>query len=1105
MAKPAQQNQENILEQAVQQFIDAQLQGQNPDIDEFVKQYLDIECQIRQRIQNLQQINNLFDCLAETNDYDYSNTPADHDLVGQKLGDFEILEVVGQGGMGVVFLARQISLDRKVALKVISDVSGTHSRTLERFKREAKILAKIAHPNIVPIYEVGEEGPYSYFAMEYVDGTSLDRILNSIRNASSNEKASNVISRCLTGNSTYITGQMQEAIGGAEIDKDYIIQISRIIKDIASALEHAHADGILHRDIKPSNILIDCTGTPKLVDFGLGKAQAQQSITVTGELFGTPNYMSPEQVKNPQSVDCRSDMYSLAATYYECLTLHPPFDGDTVNETLTKVVSQEVVAPKKYCSRLSTDFNTVLLHALEKSPEDRYQTVADFTADIENVLGFKPITAKRPSITKRAYKTIRRSPLKVALALLIVFVVSLTSLVYSTYRKQIQRQKVLKIKQLLEDGDLLLCQAALDTIPWPRIGVETITERACEKYDQVLHMDMINWWALVQSGLAQLVSGDKAAEALEYFVKAERIRPNFVAMEHIKSKALEQLGKGEAKKIELENSPSSTYKEAYILGMLALQQEAAPHNGQKAMSLFSTCVEKEPDFYPAHLAKAFVQLGFEENLNECLTLVDIRPNCAFAHLLVAYNFDFHLGKPEESVKEYEKATELQPWNPKCHYQLASTYEKLGSEAKAEAHLLQACQVDISSWSYLYLAQSYLEKKNHRKSLDACNKALTKRYDCYLKKKLLDVKIECLNELGTVDEIKECLKQKEQCLRTLVATPQWNQHGVFGRELLNFLYINDLKTEARQFFDETAKKRPEFRFTLGRELAQAYEFDNDSTKAMDLYVSLYNEIMLSNLDESSSHFHDQLYIIERLAKLTLSLHDKESGLQVWDKALSKFPHVGSLWFHYGCFLNTYLKDHEAAVTAYQEALRYEKNEKQRFSISSRLATALYREGRLEDAEKELKALLYKLDDIEVLSYTEIGSRLGRSNTIAAKEANSVYSKLSDVYLAQKRTKEAHAVLEEGLKRFPNSLTLLRELGKKYATAGNKAEAIELYLKYFELLPVDLTQGIDHQTERELLADTVTNLTNLLMEENRLDEAYEFLLREKRLNRKLDRNQ
>jgi len=433
MTESSEQNSENIIEQAVQRFADAQLQGQQPNVDEFVKQYPEFESQIRQRINSLQEIDSLFDCLMQADTSDFGAAVPEHNLIGQSLGDFGILSLIGTGGMGVVFLAKQVSLDREVALKVISDISGAHKKSLERFKREAKVLAKISHPNIVLIYEVGEQGPYSYFAMEYVKGVSLDKILTSIRNAKSDEKASDIMSKCLETQASILDEKEADSPGGAEIDTDYIVNISRMIISIASALDYAHKKGILHRDIKPSNILIDSDGTAKLVDFGLAKAETQQTITLTGEFFGTPSYVSPEQIRKPETIDCRSDVYSLAATYYECLTFHPPFEGNTVNETLTGVISREAVPPKRYCPRLSTDFNTVLLHALEKLPEDRYQTAADFSADIANLLEFKPITAKRPSITQRAYKAMRRNPLKISIVGISILVIVLGYFLLSSY------------------------------------------------------------------------------------------------------------------------------------------------------------------------------------------------------------------------------------------------------------------------------------------------------------------------------------------------------------------------------------------------------------------------------------------------------------------------------------------------------------------------------------------------------------------------------------------------------------------------------------------------------------------------------------------------
>ena len=196
--------------------------------------------------------------------------------------------------------------------------------------------------------------------------------------------------------------------------------MSKIIINIASALTYAHGKGILHRDIKPSNILIDSTGKTKLVDFGLAKSETQQSITMTGEFFGTPSYISPEQIRRPNEIDCRSDIYSLGATFYECLTLHAPFEGETVDETLTKVLSGEAVPPRKYCFKLSTDLNIVLLHVLEKVPDDRYNSAVEFAQDIQNVLDFKPINAKRPNAGQRVYRTLRRNPNKALVALVII-------------------------------------------------------------------------------------------------------------------------------------------------------------------------------------------------------------------------------------------------------------------------------------------------------------------------------------------------------------------------------------------------------------------------------------------------------------------------------------------------------------------------------------------------------------------------------------------------------------------------------------------------------------------------------------------------------------
>jgi tetratricopeptide (TPR) repeat protein len=641
---------EKDIEQIVQQFVDAQLRGENPNIDEFVKQYPGLEDRIRQRIHNLREIDGLFASLMQPEESDFQDTPAEHDLVGQKLGDFEIVKLIGRGGMGAVFLARQISLDRDVALKVVSDISGARGKSLERFKREAKVLAKISHPNIVPIYEVGEQGPYSYFAMEHIKGVSLDKILTSIRNAKPGDKASDIMRKCLETQAEVYEGKKQTDSGTvAEINTSYIVNISKIIVNIASALDYAHKRGILHRDIKPSNILIDSNGTPKLVDFGLARVETQQTITISGEFFGTPNYVSPEQINKPETVDCRSDVYSLAATYYECLTLHPPFEGNTVNETLTRVISKEAIPPKKYCPRLSTDFNTVLLHALEKSSQDRYQTAADFAADIENILEFKPIAAKMPSITRRALKTIRRSPLQATFFVLIIIVGLLLFLLIST---KINRANRIAAEKLINIGVAQLSSSDYTgALRW---------------FEKALNKDPHSADAYQGIGLCRQELGDYQ-DAIKFYQKALKINPKH---------SLSQLGIGDCY--------SQLGKLEDALEAYTRLAEIDPNNSRALISACA-CYQKLGRYDVA--AKAYEQQIRNDPCN-----ITVLGNLGICYLLAQHYKD--------AVETFEQAVVRDPNNPGLYVCLGMSYQEVGRHKEAIDILKQAISFEPAAWRYV---------------------------------------------------------------------------------------------------------------------------------------------------------------------------------------------------------------------------------------------------------------------------------------------------------------------------------------------------------------------------------------------------------------------
>ena len=279
-------------------------------------------------------------------------------IVGE-LADYELLEVVGRGGQGVVYRAHQKSLNRTVALKMISVGFWATETHLKRFRREAEAAASLEHPGIVPIYEVGESDGSCYFSMRFVEGGQLDQVIK--RNPMS------------------------------------IRQAAELISKVARTVHYAHEHGILHRDIKPGNILLDAKGEPLLTDFGLARlVEAESTVTRTKEVMGTPSYMAPEQaVGNNAAVSSATDVYGLGAVLYQLLTGYPPFAGGTTYETIKLVLDTEPRQPRQLNPKIDHELSTICLKSLEKDPQRRYSSALAFAEDLEHWLKHEPIRAKR--------------------------------------------------------------------------------------------------------------------------------------------------------------------------------------------------------------------------------------------------------------------------------------------------------------------------------------------------------------------------------------------------------------------------------------------------------------------------------------------------------------------------------------------------------------------------------------------------------------------------------------------------------------------------------------------------------------------------------------
>jgi len=372
MAGPIDDNQDKSIEEAVQQFVHARSHGQEPDTDEFVKQYPELEHQLRQRLQNLEKIDALFDSLVQADEGDFEDTASGCDLVGRKIGHFEIREMIGRGGMGVVYLARDTKLDRSVAVKSMPPGLMDNVTARTRFTREAKLLASLSHPNIAVIHEIIEEEESGYLVLEYIPGQTLaERI-------------------------TKGPLKLEEAL--------------TIALQIAEAVAAAHEHDVIHRDLKPGNIKITPDGRVKVLDFGLAKtvggepSKKPTTVTQPGHVIGTPAYMSPEQARG-KPTDERSDIWSFGCVLYEMLTGRVPFEGETVSDTLANILQTN---PDWQALPENTPANILVLlrRCLEKDPHRRLQHIGDAVIEICETLN--PPSTAPPTVTLARLEAVRR-------------------------------------------------------------------------------------------------------------------------------------------------------------------------------------------------------------------------------------------------------------------------------------------------------------------------------------------------------------------------------------------------------------------------------------------------------------------------------------------------------------------------------------------------------------------------------------------------------------------------------------------------------------------------------------------------------------------------
>jgi serine/threonine protein kinase/WD40 repeat protein len=478
---PSSSSERDPLEQLADEFLERFRQGERPALSEYTQRYPQWAERIRKVFPALVVMEGARPDARDTTGGGAARAEGG-ERCPERVGEYRILREVGRGGMGVVYEAEHAALGRRVALKVLPPFAAQDAKLLERFKREARAAARLHHTNIVPVFEAGQDGETCFYAMQFIQGQGLDQVVEELRRlrdhstqgstsadtasapaAVPNPPSLSQAARALLtgrfelkaasadptvdaqdalpsrlangaaaapaapGSSPSVVLPGQTDMSAVESDhRHYYDGVARVGVQAAEALAYSHAQGILHRDVKPSNLLLDERGTVWITDFGLAKALTElDHLTYTGDLVGTIRYMAPERFQG--NCDVRADVYSLGLTLYELLTLRPTFEGNDRKALLRQVTMDDPPRPRKLVPDVPRDLETIVLKAIAREPERRYQSAAELADDLKRFLEDRPIKARRASAAEKFWRLCRRNPSTaglVAAAVLLLAVLS---------------------------------------------------------------------------------------------------------------------------------------------------------------------------------------------------------------------------------------------------------------------------------------------------------------------------------------------------------------------------------------------------------------------------------------------------------------------------------------------------------------------------------------------------------------------------------------------------------------------------------------------------------------------------------------------------------
>jgi serine/threonine protein kinase/Flp pilus assembly protein TadD len=651
------------------------------------------------------------------------------------LGPFRLLREIGRGGMGVVHEARRGADDEPLALKVLPGFLAAQAGRSERFAREADLAGRLAHPGLVRVVDAGAAGDTPWLALEYVAGAPLDAVLAALAAVPPAELTAEALGAAVVAHQHVPTGTSPAAATG--FVGSYVAAVARLALQLAEALAHLHAHGILHRDVKPSNVLVTPAGRVVLTDFGLAREVEGASLTLTGDFAGTPNYVSPEQAMAKRvHVDHRSDLFSLGSTLYELLTLQKAFPGDSTPEVLGRILTKEPLPPTRWHPGLPGDLLAIVGKLLEKDPDRRYADAASLVADLRAFLEYRPVAAQRASTLTRVIRWTRREPLRASLVA--VLAVTLPTLAAGAGYLWARRDEIREGRERILAREV---EAAIDAgyLAW----ILEDPALAHDQFTKALASDATSEAAAVGLVLA-LLRRDGPEAALQR-LQAELL-PNLSATlaDLLQYSLLNRLGRPEAPALLPRLRQPVTAFEWFVRGIL--EHDGAGHTGQRLLDDIDRAVgaSERPRLWLHLHQAAYAEAAGDAAAGRraassllahwpespvarhfaCLALRRVEPERALrlADELCEQHPGDGLGPWAKGLvleargdrpgatAALERATACLPRSPAAHYTLGKLWFDRGEPARALALMTQARDLSprfVEAWMGIGMAQRRL--------------------------------------------------------------------------------------------------------------------------------------------------------------------------------------------------------------------------------------------------------------------------------------------------------------------------------------------------------------------------------------------------------------